>query len=137
MEINSGTRVLETEVAILEIKEGIIYARYKPDIVVTLELAKKMVKQRVDFAENVSYPAVVFIDGVKSITKEARDYLAEEGTTGLIAGALVMKSIYSTFIGNFFLKLTKPPFPSKIFTDVNEAVKWLEQYKPKEKISTL
>jgi hypothetical protein len=112
--------------------QGKAWARYKPGVVVTLEMAKAMVRSRVEFAENISYPAVVFIDGLKSITKEARDYLAEDGTIGLIAGALVMKSVYNTFIGNFFLKLTNPPFPSKIFTDVNVALEWLEQYKPKE-----
>ncbi len=137
MEESKKDRVLETEAAQLEIKNGVMYARYKPGIVVTLEMAKAMVRSRVEFAENISYPAVVFIDGLKSISKEARDYLAEDGTTGLIAGALVMKSVYNTFIGNFFLKLTNPPFPSKIFTDVNAALEWLEQYKPKEHQASL
>jgi len=130
MEEVEKRKVLETEAAQLEIKDGIIYARYRPGVIVTLEMAKDMVKSRVEFAENVSYPAVVFIDGLKSISKEARDYLAEDGTIGLVAGALVMKSVYNTFIGNFFLKLTSPPFPSKIFTDLNSALEWLEQYKP-------
>ena len=135
MENLMNDRVLETEAARLEIKEGIIYANYKQGVVITLQMAKDMVTQRMDFAKNISYPAVVFIDGVKSVSKEARDYLANEGTVGLIAGALVIKSTYNAFIGNFFLRLTKPPFPSKMFTDINAALEWLEQYKPKTQAS--
>jgi hypothetical protein len=131
MENLMNTKVLETDAAHFEIKEGIIFANYRQGIVITLDMAKDMVNRRMEFAENKSYPAIVVDDGVKSITKEARDYLAKDGAVGLIAGALVLKSVYSAYLGNFFLRLTKPPFPTKMFLDVKSALEWIEKYKPK------
>lgn len=132
MENIKNSRVLETENTRFEIKDGILYGKYREGLVITLEVAKDIVKNRMKFSENNSYPIIVFTDGMKSISKEARDYLGgKEGSAGIIAGAVVTKSVYTTFIGNFFLKVNKPPLPTKMFTDVKDAVEWLEQYKPK------
>jgi hypothetical protein len=128
---NANNRILDTSLAFFEIKDGILYATYKQGITVNLDGAKEVVKNRLLFTENIPYPVIVMDKGVKSISKEARDYLAKDGAVGLIAGALVLKSVYSTFLGNFFIKLTKPPFPSKMFTDINAALEWLEQFKSK------
>ncbi|MGP8217601.1 MAG: STAS/SEC14 domain-containing protein [Bacteroidia bacterium] len=129
MDNATENRILETASAFFEIKEGILYGKYKKGVALTLELVKELVTRRLEFAENIPYPVIVNIDGLKSVNKAARDYLANEGTKGIIAGALVTKSAYGAFIRNFFLRLTKPPFPSRMFKDTTEAQKWIEQYK--------
>jgi len=40
-----------------------------------------------------------------------------------------MKSIFQVTIINFFLKVTKPKVPAKVFTNKSDAIVWLKQYK--------
>lgn len=125
--------VLHTPMADFEIKDDILYVTYREKVKIDLEAAKKIVTARLEYAGNEAYPFLVFDDGVVSMDKAARDYLSEKdlGLKGVIAGALVLKSVYSEFLGNFYLRITKPAIPTKIFTDREKAIEWLEQYKPK------
>jgi hypothetical protein len=115
----------------MEIIDDILYGVYLPGGVITLEVAKEVVKQRLEYTEGVAYPMLVSGEGLKAVDKEARSYFSKEGSEGIIAGVLLVNSIYTEFFGNFFLKISKPENPSKLFTDKQEALKWLEQYKRK------
>jgi len=44
------------------------------------------------------------------------------------AVALIEKSPVSKVIGNFFLGINKPPFPTKLFTKKHEAIHWLKKF---------
>lgn len=69
---------------------------------------------------------------VTEINKEARDYFANERTASIQrATALLTNSNISRVIGNFFLGLNKPISPTKLFTDANEAIKWLHTFSSK------
>jgi len=66
---------------------------------------------------------------VKSITKEARDYLASaEGTRYVTAAGLLLESYLGKIMGNFFLQINKPSLPTKMFSNKKEAIEWLTQY---------
>lgn len=63
------------------------------------------------------------------MNKEARDYFStKEGSRGLSAAALVLKSPFSKMFGNFLLKINSPVMPVKIFNDDKKAKLWLQQY---------
>ncbi len=66
---------------------------------------------------------------VTEIAKEARDYFANERTAGIQrATALLTMSPVSQVIGNFFLGLNKPICPTKLFTDSEKAIEWLQTF---------
>jgi len=66
---------------------------------------------------------------VTEIAKEARDYFANERTSSIQrATALLINSPVSRIIGNFFMGLNKPISPTKLFTDPQEAIKWLQTF---------
>ncbi|MCH8902962.1 MAG: hypothetical protein IIA45_03495 [Bacteroidetes bacterium] len=66
---------------------------------------------------------------VNAISKEARDYFANERTASIQrATALLIGSPVSRVIGNFFLGLNKPLSPTKLFTDQEQAIKWLHTF---------
>lgn len=44
------------------------------------------------------------------------------------AVALLVKTPVSSIIGNFFLGLNKPSFPTKLFTEKEEAIFWLKEH---------
>ena len=121
--------LLGNDIIDLYIDDGIIVAKFKVREF-NLESAKIGVSSRLEASNNVAYPMLLDGRNVKSITKEARDYLASaEGSSLLLATALVSNSVLGKFIANFFLQVNKPKIPLKFFTDEDEAMKWLIQYK--------
>ncbi|HTB07671.1 MAG TPA: hypothetical protein VK806_12030 [Bacteroidia bacterium] len=127
-----GSNKWETPFALVEIKDGIYFCTYKKGVSITLEDAKYLIKNRKIFTQNVAYPMLILDDGISFIAKEARDYMSKEGTEDVLAGAFVLKSVYSTFLINFYLSVTRPKVPNKMFTDPAKALEWLVQFKPKK-----
>lgn len=122
-------KVLETENIKFEMVDNILIATYKAGINVTIDIAKEVVKKRLEFTEGKSLPNLVYNGGVVSMDKAARDFFAtSEGTQGVSAGAIILDSVFTSFLGNFFLKVSKPPIPAKLFTDEKKAIEWLRRY---------
>lgn len=66
---------------------------------------------------------------VTDVSKEARDYFANERTSSIqLATALLIGSPVSRIIGNFFLEMSKPICPTKMFTKMDNAIKWLQTF---------
>jgi hypothetical protein len=66
--------------------------------------------------------------GIKSISKEAKRYMATIGNTLVKAGALITGSTMGRTIGNISLTIDKPEVPTRLFTDEKKAKQWLRQY---------
>jgi hypothetical protein len=68
-----------------------------------------------------------------TIEKKAREFLnSKEVKDNTIARAVVKSSVVNSKLINFFIKLNKPQFPTKIFTDYEEAYQWLLEIKQVE-----
>ena len=64
------------------------------------------------------------------MSKEVRDYLGDYTIEPLPdAVALLVSSGISKVIGTLFLKFKKIPYPMRLFTNENKAIKWLLEYK--------
>jgi len=110
-------------------KDGILIGTYEKDLHIDLDIARQIVEYRLAFTEGKTVPAMIFVSGIKSIDKPARDYLAsEKGTVGLSATAIIAKSPFSRIMGNFFLKVNETGIPVKIFSSRITAEKWLRQF---------
>jgi hypothetical protein len=122
--------VLDTPYITFEIRDNLLYATYKKGVKITLEVAKKVVADRLALIKDRRYPIIILNQGVVSIDKPARDYLSSgEGIKGLTAAALILDSPFGSFLGNFMLSVTKPALVAKIFTKTDVALRWLEKYK--------
>jgi hypothetical protein len=96
----------------------------------TLEMATEGVRQRMIICGNETYPMLSDCRRVKYFDLAARKYFATpQSTVCLSAGALLITSQLQKVIGNFFLKVNRPPIPGQLFTSETEAKAWLEQYK--------
>ena len=109
-------------------EENILCARYADNLHMTLEIAKSCVGARVFFSKGQSYALLVDMKGIKSVTPEARKYMASLGTLMVKAGALITGSALNRTIGNIFLAIDKPPVPTKLFTSEEKAREWLQQF---------
>ncbi|MGZ5282130.1 MAG: DUF7793 family protein [Bacteroidia bacterium] len=113
----------------LKVEDGIAYAElYIEDI--TLAAAEQMVELRYKVTDGEEYPVLIDISRIKSVTKEARDFLSEgKAVEKISAAALYTNSLISRIVANFFLGFNRPAIPIKIFTSKDEAVKWAKHYK--------
>jgi hypothetical protein len=107
------------------IEEDILFFAYTRDILVTLEVAKEVVRLRLECQKGKIYKAVMIMSPI-TFTPEARRYLAIEGLEGVEKGALVSQSQVTTVLGNFYMMVNKPIKPMKLFNNKEDAVKWLK-----------
>ena len=102
----------------------------------TNQTTEELAKENVDAQERIrdsmnKEKTRVLIDmtAVTEISKEARDYLANERTASIQrATALLIGSPVSRIIGNFFMGLNKPISPTRLFTDPRKAIQWLHTF---------
>jgi len=119
---------IENEFVKFWLKDGIMFGEYKPNKVVTIDAAKRIADDRIQLSENKSLPNLVFISNLSSVTKEARDYFSKgPGMNCISKLALITTSPIGRVTGNFFLQINKPITATKLFTSVDEAVKWLKE----------
>src|SRR5688572_23463909 len=125
-----NSEVFENDFMRLEWSDGIIKGTYKKGPI-TLELAKQVVQNRLNFANHKPVPIMINDIGLRSIDKDAREYLSsDEGIQGLTAGALVTDSAFGRHMANFFIRISviKPKIPTRLFSNDAEALEWLSQY---------
>jgi hypothetical protein len=106
-------------------------ARYvaSPDAEITQGDAEETHEAVQDLYGGDSYPLLVDIRGVKSASREARKFFAgtHSSKTTRAVGLLVASPV-SRMIGTFFIRLSKPYFPARLFTREAEAVAWLRSF---------
>jgi len=123
-------KFLDTSYVYFELDDDLLIGSYKKGLKINLEIAKEIVKARLEFIDYKPKLTLVFNLGVISMDKKARDYLSsEEGVRGVIAGAIVLDSPVGSFLGNFYLSVSKPKVPARIFTRKQDAIKWLSKFR--------
>lgn len=107
---------------------NIVAAEFKIDKL-DLEAAKQTVELRLKMVQGVKHLVLIDAQNVKTITKDARDYFAsDEGSKFIIASALVLDSTVGKILGNFFLQISKPKVPLRLFTNKADALDWLNTF---------
>lgn len=106
-----------------------MYGKYKPGLVIDLEVAKQIVSDRLKISHGVTRPFLIEVTGLLCIDSEGRNYLAGPGCDLITAGAILTNNKLLAFVGNAFILLDKPLIPSKVFSTEESAVRWLEPFK--------
>ena len=99
-------------------------------------VSEEVAKENIDAQESirdglnkVKTRVLIEMTAVTEISKEARDYFANERTASIQrATALLVGSPVSRVIGNFFMGLNRPIYPTRLFTDPQKAIKWLQTF---------
>lgn len=118
----------------MRIEEGVMVISYKPELNITLEVAKICVEDRLKFANGRRFPLVVAMKGMKGITKEAKTYLAsDDAMKGIIAGAFIVENHLQRLVGSVFISLyvnmNEVKVPSKLFNSKSAAMAWAKPYR--------
>lgn len=124
--------LLDNNEITLELEGGIVIAKFKVEHF-DLQAVQKLVEDRKKVFNGIIYPIIANVTSLKSSTKAARDFFASEaGCEGFSAAAIIINSPVGSIIGNFYIRINKPLRPTKLFTDITEAKKWLEKFVKKE-----
>ena len=127
--MNLTTNYYENEYAQFWIKDGILFFEYRPNVVIDLTIAHRIVADRIQMQNEKSYPILCDIRGVVDSDKAARDYLAQSGSVLAKAVSIVTNQSVSLIMISFYLKICKPSVPTTIFADELQALAFLEAYK--------
>lgn len=105
---------------------GFILSRVAPLAEINLEHARENTQTVRTLSGDQVYPILVDIRKIRSISKEARDHFAmRDRKPGVLAIAMLVSSPLSRIIGNFFLGLNQPVVPTRMFTDRDQAERWI------------
>ena len=109
-------------------EKNILFYRVKQDQVVDVAEIKEMLVYVQEFMGPKEHYAVVDFGGNLSSSSQARDIYAQSPYIQQyrIADAFLVKSLSVRLIANFFINVTKPKVNTKLFTEEDKAVNWLE-----------
>jgi hypothetical protein len=105
-------------------KDKILRIRILEGTRIDLKLAKIITENMRRHAADGRIP--ILIDARASYTwdKEAQQYMAENSEFRL-ATAVISNNPLTRLISNTYVRIFKPNYPVKMFTEENEAVEWL------------
>lgn len=111
-------------------EEGILYMIAKPDrpheIVDTI---LKFETAKIWFPDGRKVPVLADATDIGPRTAEVRAYYASEDAAKLVKAFGIVENNFATrMLGNMFIKIAKPPFPTKLFRNRDEAREWLSQF---------
>ncbi len=111
--------------------DGIVRVKVKPNIEISLQDAQAAIRAVSNVCGGKRCPALVDMRGLVGMDRGARLYFAGEETAKVeSAAALIIESLLSKAIGNFFMGLNKPIIPTRLFTSEEEALAWLKGLGP-------
>ncbi|OBX25801.1 hypothetical protein A9996_07670 [Gelidibacter algens] len=117
----------QNDFATYEFNDGILHVRYK-HIVLEHNAALCIVRDRLEIQKGLGMPVLCDIRAVREITKSARSYFSFEGSTLLTAVAFVVGPPVSKSLSSYYLHTNPHAVPSKIFVDIDTAVKFLKTF---------
>jgi hypothetical protein len=110
-------------------EDGIARVIHVPGAEVTLEAAKETMAAYLKIYKGKRRPLFVDTKTMRSLAREARQFYAgEEAAKVANAVALIVATPVSRVLGNFYLGISKPHLPSRLFSSEEEALNWLKGY---------
>jgi len=110
-------------------EEDILFFKYAPKLDISIDTAREIVRSRLEYTEGKAMYTVIDGTNIKSITKEARDYMNSGGLEGVLGGAFLSNNVVATLVINLFLRFSNLSIPARFFTDKKDAINWIRKVK--------
>lgn len=125
MENEQTTRVARIWVG----EDGIVRIIFVPGAEVTLRDAREIMDAYHKLRKGRRLPLLVDTRRMRSNSREARHLFAgEEAQGSATAAAIIVDTPVTRVLANFYLGLSKPRLPSRLFSSEDEALAWLKGY---------
>jgi len=112
------------------IEEGFTLLTSKNNVSIELEDAIEIDNISYDLVEGKHFVTLADFRNIRStINHEAREHFAtNKKITDIRKGqAIVVNSLHTKLLANFYMKFHKPENPVKIFSDYDKAEKWIRE----------
>ena len=110
-------------------EDGIARIIHVPGAEVTLADAQETMVAYKKLNEGKRLPLFVDTKTMKSLSRDARHFYAGEEAAGCASSvALIVGTPVSRVLGNFYLGLSNPHLPTRLFSDEDEALAWLKGF---------
>jgi hypothetical protein len=117
----------KTSIIVFDETEGFLRVSSKPDSEIELADAKFDFSEAAKLVGYIKLPVLADSRNVSNSAKEVRDFYASKAMAENISAMAVLVSSLSTrIVGNFFINTSKPHFPTKLFTNEDAAITWLK-----------
>lgn len=84
-----------------------------------------------EITKGIPHPLLKIAGKYTSVDKETRDHVAKgDGARFSIAEAFIIHSIAHKLIANFYINVEKPQKPTRFFSEIPSAEKWLRIFMP-------
>jgi hypothetical protein len=123
----------ETSCAFFEYDEQkrIVFITLKDKSDIGIEESKEMAAITKKLTQGKPYLTLVDGRAEVNVTRESREFaVSPRGQNNMKAEAIVVNNLAQKIIGNFFIRINKPKYPTRLFSNLNDAEEWLlEQLK--------
>ena len=110
-------------------EDGILWVKTLPQAYYTLADAQRNVAIMHQLAGSIKRPVLVEMKQIKGMAGDARSYSAGDAVVSITSAlAMVIDSPLGKVLGNLWLGINKPPFPTKMFNSETAAVGWLKGF---------
>lgn len=106
-------------------EDGILRIQYPPNSHMTLQAMHYIYDQHVRITRE-KRPVLVHAESVASAEYEAQQFASSPQIVELTACvAIIVKSVFTRAMGDLFMRFHKPPYPTRIFNNEEQAIEWL------------
>lgn len=102
---------------------GYVRCDHPDDAELTAQDAHEALQAIASLAEGPSTPVLVDLRVTRSVSREARKTFATSAVPSRIA--MYVASPLSRVIANFYIGVSGPSVPTRVFTDLDDAQRWL------------
>lgn len=107
-------------------EDNILRMRILEGVTIDLQQAKLMNEAMLRLAGEGPFPVLIDARATYSWDKDAQEYIAQNSTFRL-ATAVITNNPVTRLLSNSYVKIFKPTYPLRIFSDEEKAVAWLKE----------
>ncbi len=108
--------------------DGLMHFDFKSNSTLEVDDIKEVVEAVKEIGKGKLFANLITAGEYVTLGPGVREYSASEyANAQTIADAFVVSSLPEKLLANFYIKINKPPKPTRMFTDKNKAIAWLLQ----------
>ena len=109
-------------------KDSIVQTDIFPEQELSVDDVKEVIEGIAIVGRQTMYPQLIVAGQLSGPDLQAMKHIASDGSSPYaIAEAYVIKSLSQKIIARFYLNFNKPARPTKMFSEVPEAIAWLNE----------
>jgi len=108
--------------------DGTIVLRFHPGSRLDIGLTVEVVRAHVELSQGQKRPVLADVRGLVSVDRASRELAASaDAVAATMRMAIIVGNPVTRTLGNFFIRVTSPSYPTRLFADERLARDWLRE----------